>query len=202
MADDDVNKVVNVSGAIVIFGFVSSVFLFISMLILGGINNYLLGGLLGIFEFMAGLGIIDSSFVDIAVDSADNYIGLMNYLDYIFLGALLTLVIGSLVFSYNRPRLNYFSMFASATFGLIVFIFIGGIVLDLTTWFQTEVMLKVFPTLANVTPIFSWYLDNMAIINLILIVLNLIATYVDFNFERFNRKSNDDSNLGGGLGEI
>lgn len=189
--EDDLKRIVNISGFIVIFGFISSVFLFITMLILGGINNYLLGELLDVFTFLEGINIIDDMFVDIAVDTASTYINIMNYLDLVFLGALLTLIVGSLIFSYNRPRLNYFSIFSNATFGLIIFIFLGGILLDVTSWFQAEIMYKVFPNLVSITPIFTWYLDNMALVNLVLFVANMIATFVDFNFARFNKKSGE-----------
>lgn len=175
-------------GVIVIFSFISVVFLFMTLIILGSFNNYALHDLYGIGnDFIAG-GLIPASFADTFTETASGLLDILPYLDYVWFGSFISLVISSLVYSYLRKRENYFNLFTMTVLGLIIITYVGGFFIQLTDWFRTEILLSVFPTITDVTPLFAWYLDNIGIINLVLIVVNIIANFIDLDFTRFNRR--------------
>lgn len=180
-------------GMIVIFSFVSIIFVFMTMLIVGSLNNYALGELLDISSSFLASGIIPPSFDTVANDIAANYAGIIDYLDFVWFGSFISLVASSMIFSYFRKRESYFSLLNMSVLGIMIFTYFGGIIIDLTYWFRAEVLLSVFPTLTSKMPIFSWYLDNLAIINLIIIVINIIINFVDFDLSKFNRRKEGES---------
>lgn len=182
-----------VIGFIVIFSFISVVFLFMALLILGSFNNYALNDLYGIGNDFIASGLIPASFSDTFTSTASGLINILPYLDYVWFASFISLCISSLVFSYLRKRENYFSLFSMSVLGLIIITYVGGFFIQLTNWFRTEILLKVFPTITELTPLFSWYLDNIGIINLVLIVLCIIANFIDLDFTRFNRRKEAES---------
>ena len=183
---------------IVIFSFISIILVFVALLIVGFINNYALQKLVSLSGEFVSNGFMDSFFYDIIVNTVDNYAQIINYLDYIWFGAFISMVASTFVFSYFRKRQSYFSMFTMITLGIIIITYIGGIIIQVTNWFNAEILLKVFPDFNNLMPIFAWYLSNMAIINLILIAINILLNFIDLDLIKFNTRKKDD----GGFNEI
>lgn len=187
------NNIMSASGYIVIFSFVSVVFLFITLLVLGGFNNYVLDKLLSFMNSFIANGLIPTEFGVTAVSTSESLRTVMFYLDYVWFGSFISLIIGSLIFSYNRKRENYFSLLSMATLGIIIFVYFGGFIIQLTTWFQVEILLAVFPTFSSQAPIFNWYLNNLGIINLVLISVNILANFIDLDFSKFNKRKEGES---------
>lgn len=186
----------NVFGNIIVFSFFSVIIFFVAMLILGGINNYALQKVYEIFVQLIGDGVVHSDF-QVVADSLTGLVEYVSYLDVLWLGSFIVLAIGSVVISYNIRRNNLFNTFQMSVFGMIILIYVGGIFIELTDWFTTEILYSVFPNLVNQTPFFSWYLDNVGVINLVLIVLCIIANFIELDFLKF-----ENSKGGGDVGEI
>ena len=193
MSDEESSNTLSSMGHIVIFSFISIVFIFIAMILLGGFNNYALYGLLNMTSDFVSNGVIPSQFLTTATSTAETYANILPYLDYVWFGGFITLVISSLIFSYLRRRENYFSLFTMAVLGIILVTYVGGFIIQLTTWFRTEILLAVFPTISNNLPLFSWYLNNLGVINLVLISLNVIANFVDLDFSKFNKRKEGET---------
>lgn len=193
MIEDEEQGNLGVLGIIVIFSFISSVFLFMSLIILGSLNNYALSKLYDVGNSFIASGLIPASFASTISETANGYVALLPYLDYVWFGAFLSLIISSLIYSYIRKRENYFSVLSMSVLGIILFTYIGGIFIQLTEWFNINIVLKVFPTFTSLTPLFSWYLNNIAIINLILIVANIIANFIDLDFTKFNKRKEGEN---------
>lgn len=187
-------NVFNAIGGIIIFSFFSVVILFISLVILASVNNYALQDLYGLTQDLTTLGVMQSQISEIA----DTFGGLdfIAYLDKLWFISFISLLINSVIYSYMAKRSNYFGIFSFAVFGLIIVTYLGGIFIQLTNWFKTNVLFAVFPNIASQIPFFAWYLNYMGIINLIIIVICIIANYIDIDFEIFNK------NKGGGLEEV
>lgn len=166
------------------------------MLILGGINNFALQKMYDLLVSMANNGIISVSFGDYANIMASLEF-LIPYIDLLWFGSFMSMVISSVIFSYYVDRKNYFSTFSFAVFGVIIFTYIGSYFVTLTEWFRDEILEKVFPNVLGSAPYFNWYLDNLGVINLILIIICIIANFVEIDFSRFNKPKEGDS-----IGEI
>lgn len=190
MAEES-DSLINVVGVVVLFSFVSVVIFFVSMLVLGGLNNYALQDVYGLLVDLISDGVVHSDF-QVSADGLSGLGDFLPYLDYLWFGSFITLVISSLVYSYRVDRGNFFGIMNLAVFGVIIFTYVGGLFIQITDWFKTEILYNVFPTLSGQTPFFVWYLDNVGVINLVLIVLCVVANFVDLDLARFNKRKGDD----------
>jgi hypothetical protein len=183
----------NAVGYILIFSFISVVTLFFSILTLAVINNYAVGDLYNLVNQFVSEGLIPSNFGNIADVIAGATPNILPVIDYIWFGAFVSMIISTLVYSYNSKRQNYFTVLTMAVLGIVIFIYIGSYFITMTDWFRVEILNRVFPTISAYTPIFNWYLDNIGVINLVLVVLTVIANFVDLDFRKFTSRKESES---------
>lgn len=191
MSDED--SVMGVAGAIIIFSFVSIIFIFLSLVSLGAMNNYGSYELYKLSKDFINNGLMHDAFSNTLEVLANTTLDILPFIDILFLISLISMVGGSLLFSYFAKRENYFSIFNFAIFGIIIFVYIGGIFLELTNWFRDNILLTVFPTYSSFLPIFNWYLDNVMFINIFLIVACVIANFVHLDLLKFNDRKKGES---------
>ena len=195
--DEKGERLVNIVGTIIIFSFLSSIIFFVAMIILASLNNYGMGGLVQVGDQFINLNIIDGSFSTVLDETATNTRAILPYLDYLWFISFIILIAGSLLFSYFRNKQSYFTLMSNIVIGIIIFTYVGGIIMQVTNWFNSEILFRVFPTFADSTPIFYWYLRNVWIVNLIIISLTIILNYVEFDLSKFNQSKGGED-----LGEI
>lgn len=183
----------NPIGYVLIFSFLSTIFLFFGILFFAVLNNYALGELYSLVNMFALDGTIPSSFVNIADNIASSIPQILPVIDFIWFGAFVSMIVSTLIYSYNRKRANYFSLLTMLVLGIIIFIWIGSYFIQMTDWFIAEIFVKVLPTFSTYTPIFNWYLNNLAVINIILVVVNVIANFVDLDFSKFFKRKEGES---------
>jgi len=82
-------------------------------------------------------------------------------------------------------REGYLSALAFLTYGIMLVLFILSIFVTLSTWFQTEFIARVMPTLIYSTPLFSLYLNNVGLVNTAIIVIAIVLNFVDLELARF-----------------
>lgn len=181
-----------VAGAVVIFSFVSILFVFISMFVAGGMNNYALNKLVGVADDFNETGLMNESYYSMAETTGSSFKKIVDYMDYFWLAAFISFVASSFVFSYFRKRDNLFNLFTMAVIGIIILTFVGGIFVDITYWFRDELFLAVFPQMEDTMPMFFWYLDNLAIVNLLLISINIVLNFVDLNLTKFFKRKEEE----------
>lgn len=187
------NTLTNVFGLIITFSFISIVIVFVSVLMLGTLNNYAVYTLYNESVDMVASGVVESRFLPIILTVETGMSVLFPYLDYLWLISFITMAFSSVMFSYFSKRQNYFSIFAFAVFGMIIFTYVGGIFIQLTDWFKDNLLYAVFPSLVDNFPFFSWYLDNLSIINIILISVCIVANFVDIDLSKFNKRKGDET---------
>lgn len=113
-------------------------------------------------------------------------------LDLLWLLGFVTFTIAFLRSAYYTKREGYLSALGFLTFGTMILLFVMTIFITLSTWFQTEFVARVMPTLVYSTPFFSLYLENVGSVNITIICLAIILNFVDLELAKFNfRKSND-----------
>ena len=178
--------------SIIMFSFTSIVFVFVSLVLLGSFNNFALDRLISISNTLVSIGLIDNAFASTAEDSASTLLDIISYLDLIWFGAFLTMATSSVIFSYFVKRENYFGLLTMTTIGIIIVTFIGGIIIQVVEWFRDDILNPVFPTISDAMPLFTWYIDNIGVINLIIIGLCIIANFVDLDLSKFNQRKNGD----------
>jgi len=109
-----------------------------------------------------------------------------NLIDLLWVVTFIIFTFNFLKSAYFSKREGYFSALGFLTFGIMVILFVLSIFVELSTWFQTEFIAKVMPTLLYSTPFFSLYLQNIGLVNTALIFLAIILNFVDLNLTNFN----------------
>ena len=109
-----------------------------------------------------------------------------NLIDLLWVVTFIIFTFNFLKSAYFSKREGYFSALGFLTFGIMVILFVLSIFVELSTWFQTEFIAKVMPTLLYLTPFFSLYLQNIGLVNTALIFLAIILNFVDLNLTNFN----------------
>ena len=193
---DSGHSIYKVFGAISIFSFISIIFIFLVSLIIIGSNNYAVKELHNFSQKMTTDGYIPASIMTV-IDSTANQLPMsLQYLDMFWLASFISFVGSILLYSYFSKRESYFSIMSFLLVGMLIILFVGGIFIQLTDWFRTNIM-SVFPTILGTMPKFSFYLNNAGIINGILILLCVLVNFIDLDLTKFqNRKNKED------LGEI
>jgi len=181
-----------VAGVIVIFSFISILFVFVSMFIASSMNNYALSEMVDLADDFNETGMINESYYTIIETTGSSFKKIIDYIDYFWLTAFISFVASSFVFSYFAERENLFNVFSMVVLGLIILTFVGGIFIDITYWFRDEVFLAVFPQMEETMPMFFWYLDNLAIVNLFLISINIFLNFVDLNLTKFFKRKQEE----------
>jgi len=178
----------NPVGVVLVFSLISVILLFFSILFFAVLNNYALSQLYDLVGAFALAGNIPPSFLGIRDVIASNIPNILPVIDYIWFGSFVSMIVSTLIMSYNRKRSNYFTLLTLLVLGLILFVYIGSYFIQVTDWFIAEIFVKVLPTISELTPIFNWYLENLAVINIVLMVLIMIANFVDLDFSKFNKR--------------
>lgn len=185
------NRLYGIIGVIITFSFISSIFLFISMLMIGGLNNYALQKVYSLLIDFINSGVVHSAF-QTSADALTGMTDMLPYIDKLWFISFITLAIGSIVYSYNVNRNNFFGTLSLSIFGLIIFTYVGSIFITLTDWFTQEILYSVFPSISSELPLFTFYITNIGVINLILIVICIIVNFIDLDFSKFNKRKEGD----------
>lgn len=195
--DERGKSVYNVFGAISIFSFISIIFVFISAMIIIGTNNYAVSEIYNFSEQFKDDGYIPESIFNTIDDTAESLPNVLPYLDLFWLASFISFVGSILVYSYFSKRESYFSILSFLLVGILIILFVGGIFIQLTNWFKDEILI-VFPTILDLMPKFSFYLNNAGIINAVLVLICLVVNFIDLDLNKyFQRKDKED--LGGEL---
>jgi len=183
---DNVGKLITIS-------FVSSLVLGMGLLFYAIFNDYIFYQLYQSVLLLQNQGAILGWVGDLMVTLQQDVLVLIpNLLDLLWVITFIAFVVGFMRSCYFAKREGYLSVLSFLNFGLMIILFVLTIFIQLSTWFQTEVVVKALPTLAYLTPFFSLYLTHAGLVNLIIIALGLILNFVDLELNKFNfRKSQE-----------
>lgn len=185
-----------IAGSIFIFSFVSIIFMFIAGILIASSNNYIFLKIHNVSEKMVSDNLLNNFTASDIESGINNFQNGIRWFDYFWLLSFISMVGSSFMLSYKSQREGYFGTLSFIVFGSFILLFVGGIFLELTTWFQTEIF-STIPTIISELPMFNFYLNNLGKINLILLAINIILNFVDLDFQKFNQRkeSKGDSEL-------
>ncbi len=189
--EDEEWSIRKVFGMILIFSFISILAIFTYSLIIVTTNDQIIFKLYGITSDFVTSGTIPASYLTVAENLANNYPKIIDYLDMMWLLSFVSMIVSSLGYSYYAKRESYFSLLSFVAFGIIILSFVGGLFIQISTWFKDEFMV-IFPTILPKLPMFNFYLNNAGVINLILLSICLIINFIDLDFTKFNERKDKD----------
>lgn len=175
--------------------FISSVSVGVSLIFYAFFNDYLLYELASKASDLADAGLISTVFTNFIDGLQGNIVVLIpTIIDWLWCLAFIGFVYSFLSGAYYSKRENYFSFLKFTTVSIMVVLFAMGLFTTLSTWFNTEILLKLLPSLSYVTPFFSLYLDNIALVNMIIISVAIILNFVDLDLAAFRFRKDIDKN--------
>lgn len=185
MAEKNINKLF---GILLIFGLMSTITIGSSLLL------YVIGHdeiMYNIYDVGIELD-IDSEYINAIESMVTEYKQLPQYIDNFFLISLVAFVVGFLYMCYFTNPLSYFSLYSYATYGLMLFIFILSVYVQITDWINT-IFVNIMPTVFPNMTVFNWYLNNIIIFNTTLMIFGLLLNNINLNLFNFlNNKQKED----------
>jgi len=133
-------------------------------------------------------GTISSNFADVFDVIYANFLLIPEVVDYLWFASFLSMVVVSVYLSYRRDRDTYYTIIKNLTFLLFVVLLFLSIFTNVIDYFRTVFFDVILANLSVNMTYLEWYLDNITIITSIIILLNILANYIDLNFNKFNQK--------------
>ena len=186
------------TGQLVGLSFFSMIVIGISLFLYAIFNDYVYYNLNQAVLQLQSSGLIGTWVNTLMENYQDTILILIpNTLDLLWVATFILFAWGFLQSAYYTKREGYLSALGFLTFGIMIVLFIMGVFTTLSTWFQTEFIAKLMPTLVYATPFFSLYLDNVGLVNALLICVAVILNFVDLDLTNFKlRKQQDMQNEG------
>lgn len=176
----------NIIGWLLFFSIISSLGLFVGILILGTGNDYAISNLYDITEDMQNDGtFIDSRPVDTVLEANQVALDWMTHLDNAWLLAYISFSMLIFISAYFAPRLSIFSFNNILYIGSMFILFLLDIVYVVNLWIYNELFLNVLPLSETVVPKFSYFIAHLGIIVTIQIVLCILINIIDFDMVKY-----------------
>ena len=181
----------DVFGVILIFGLLSTIALFMSIFLWAFNNDYLLYGLNEKAVDLEGAGIISDTDLGYIETAGNQHATLNFYFDEWWLLSYLVMFIGTVMVAYYSREEGLFSFLSTLFFGSMIFLFILGILSQITTWLTNDVFYKMLPALQGTMPMYDFYIAHIGIISFIHFLICIGANRLYFKIDEFAKKSDD-----------
>jgi len=156
----------------------STVFFATALISYVAFNDYFLVKVYNIaFDFQTS-GLISSNTL-ISIDSITGLTNLIpSALDKLwFFGFIFFLIqIGRGI--YQSKKEGYFSAIGMMTYGVVILMFISGLVSQVTTYVH-DILFSIIPTMSTQSTLFNFYISNLGIINLSLSLFFILLNFID-----------------------
>jgi ABC-type multidrug transport system fused ATPase/permease subunit len=171
--------------ALILFVSVVSVVAMTGFLIqYGVVNDYLFFETQEAIDNLATDGLISTNTSATTLSIFQTFKETINWHDNLWLLVYVAFVISTLFSAYAMKNNDTIPFLTYLLFGVMVFLFIGGLLETFTDWFIDNITARLIPEALEYYPKFSWYLEYMGIINLIHATILLLLTQFNFQFSK------------------
>jgi len=182
----------NLLGMILVVSMLSVFGMSAYILEFGVMNDYVFYELQEQSEQLVADNVISANYSNITLDIAETYQETIYSGDNIWLLFYIIFIILTIGSAYSMKDSNDVGLFMFLFYGLILFLFFAGIIETFTSWFIDSITTKLIPNALTYFPKFSWYINNIGIINLIHSIILLAITRFNFNFARKEQINNSE----------
>lgn len=172
---------------------ICTVFLSLALFIFAVTQDYIVYELYNSAEYLVNNSMM-SSVILTAIENVDAiFITFPTFFDSLWLFFFLILSVELVIASYKVKREGYFSALGFLTFGTLIFMFILGIYTEISIWFQDNFLGLMLPNFAYITPYFTYYLNNVGLITLILAVVCILVNVIDFDVSSYMQRKKKEA---------
>ena len=145
-------------------------------------NDYVFVRLQNISEDLEDSGLYTSSInvSNMTLSTGQAYQETISWFDNIWFAIYIGFVLVTFFIAYRIKSPSDVNFFMVILYGIFIFLFVGWVTKVFVDWFTVEITLKMLPNALEYFPKFSWYKDNIGIINVCHAVILLILTRVNF----------------------
>ena len=191
MSYDDIKK--NRYMAIVLFSFISTLTLTTTLLLFVIFHDTLFYRLYDISSTLESEGLIKTWMLNSIEDVINVGSTIPAVLDYLWLASFILMVLVMFKVSYSAKRDGYFSTLAFITYGIMVLLFFGSIISQVSDWYYDIMINGLLKSFNTNIPLFSYYILHQGLINMIIIFICVILNFIDFDMIKFyTRKDKEE----------
>jgi len=176
-----------------IFGFMSSLVLGITIFIFVAFHDYLFVTVYNIISNMVTASQISATWLTVWEGAITNFNLIIGAIDYLWALSFIYIVISMWTTSYKAKREGYYSIIGFLTFGVLIFLFVGSIFETITHYIYDIFFNAILVNLPVSLTFFDLYIQNFALVNLIIVVIAVVMNFVDFDLANFfSRKDKEN----------
>lgn len=181
-------NILQISGLILLFSFVSIIYLTLSIMHFGIFNDYLFYEMQNITETLEEQGTIKAGISNITITYADQFRQFNFHFDDIWFAIYLAFIMSSFIMAYYARPHNYFGFLSLLFYGVMFFLFLLTIFQTLTNWWNTNILTQLIPGTVVLLPKFYYYINHIGIFSAIQLVLCMVINLIDFDFGKLADK--------------
>ena len=179
-------------GNVLSIGFLLSISLALATIFLVSIFDYAYVPLDNIAEDLETAGVMTSNFRNVIANFVPETLDWIPMMDFIFVIVMITFISNLFISSYNAKRIGYFSLLGFLTFGIMVVMFVSSIFESITDYVYNIFFNIILVNTVDAFTFLPFYIENFALINLIIFVTAILLNFFDLNFaEFFGRKQKE-----------
>lgn len=178
------NSLPQIFGFIMVFSFVSTVFVFIAFLNIGITNDYILFNVQEVVDDLENTSIISNNTRTELQSIGDTYTSFNFHLDDLWFFSYVAFFVSSVAVAYHAKKQNNFQFLGMMFYGVMVILFGVTIFSTLALWFRDNILLAIMPSVTLVMPKYYFYLENVGIFSAIHIVICMVINMMDLDFSK------------------
>jgi hypothetical protein len=179
----------NIFGVILLFGLVSTIALFLGIVLWAFNNDYVLYELNVQAEGLKNSSLISQSDLN-HLESAGNEHATFNFhFDEFWLASALVMFVSTIAIAYFSREEGLFSFLGMLFFGTMIFLFALGIVQQVTDYVLQDIFYKMLPSIEGTMPMYEFYMDNIGIISFAHLLVCILVNRFYFKLKEFTKKS-------------
>ena len=180
---------------VIMFGLSSVLIMFMSLFIYQAGDELILTPVAGfVNETAADLG-LSSQITDNTNSALSQYKNLNIPFDLFFLATWISIIVVSVLTAYKSKEEGWFSFFGTLTIGIMLILFVSSYFILIKDWLVLNLIENFLEFELGTTPIFNFYISNMAIVNFVWIIALILINKLNFSI---NRDTEDfSSDMGG-----
>ena len=162
----------------IMFSIFSVLFVGSALIAYVAFNDYFLVTVYNLAVSFQSAGIISAGTV-LSIDSITGLTGLIPaFLDKLWVAGYIFFIISIAKGVYESKKEGYFTTIGSLTYGVIILMFISGLVSEVTNYVY-DIFFSIIPSISLQAPLFTFYISNLGIINLTLSLFFILLNFID-----------------------
>jgi len=187
------DRLVERFGDLVSYSFLSSVVIGGLLILTGIFQDYIMSALYDTAVELEASGLFGQWVLDAIVSIDEIILSIPGLVDILWFASFILLVFSLVQASYYSKREGYFSAISFLMYGTLILMFVTSVFVELSEWFWEQILIPVLPNMTLATPIFTFYLTNIGIINLVIIVGCILVNIFDFDLSSFAQRKDKES---------